>query len=77
MKECNIPDPVRFRAQCTGVGATREASELTGHARSIRVAAKMPAAQRPHAIGYPEVPDYMTDAHTYATTPFKRGSLRR
>lgn len=54
MKTNTPPSPVRFRAQCTGIGQTRQASERTGLARSQCVIDCAPAKQRAHAIGYPE-----------------------
>lgn len=47
------PSAIRFRAQCTGIGQTRQASERTGLARSQCVIDCAPAKQRAHAIGYP------------------------
>ena len=74
MKECNIPDPQRFRAQATGIGQTREASERTGMNRSAEVSEHMPDAQRKHAVGYPPK---MEDCCTVASMPIRRGTLRR
>lgn len=54
MKTCSIPSPERFRAQCTGVGQTRQNSERTGLNRSQRVIDAAPAQQRKFAVGYPE-----------------------
>lgn len=48
-----IPSAQRFRAQATGIGQTRQASERTGLARSQCVIDCAPAKQRAHAIGYP------------------------
>lgn len=48
-----IPDLARFRDQCTGIGATRQASEQTGHRRSQCVIDCAPAEQRKFAVGYP------------------------
>lgn len=77
MKECNVPDPVRFRAQCTGIGSTRSASEWSGRSRSQRVIDAAPAAQRALAVGYPApTPDEFAMA-SVAATPMRRGSLRR
>lgn len=46
-------DPVRFRAQCTGIGQTRQASEQTGMRRSQCVIDCAPKKQRRFAVGYP------------------------
>ena len=48
-----IPSPERFRAQCTGIGQTRQASEATGLRRSQCVIDCAAADQRKLAIGYP------------------------
>ena len=48
------PDPVRFRAQATGVGQTRMMSEQTGMRRSQKVIDCAPPDQRRYAIGYPK-----------------------
>lgn len=53
MKTIKCPDPVRFRAQCTGIGSTSKASERTGMNRSQEVIDAAPPAQRKHAVGYP------------------------
>lgn len=48
-------DPARFRAQATGIGQTVQASAATGAARTARVVACMPPAQRaavPRSAGY-------------------------
>lgn len=49
-------DPARFRAQATGIGQTRMASEMTGAARAMEVVDHMPPHCRaavPAAEGYP------------------------
>ena len=48
-----IPSQERFRAQCTGIGQTRQASESTGQRRSQCVIDCAPKDQRKFAIGYP------------------------
>lgn len=76
MKECHIPDPVRFRAQCTGVGSTRAAAEREGMHRSQRVIDAAPLAQRKHAVGYPTP----TPAEYSCCEPgqvLRQGTLRR
>jgi hypothetical protein len=65
MKTCSIPDPVRFRAQCTGIGSTRAAAESTGMRRSQEVIDAAPADQRKHAVGYPAP---TPDAYAWATS---------
>ena len=50
-------DPVRFRAQATGVGQTQSMSYSTGRMRAQRVIDSVPAESRgkiPAAEGYPE-----------------------
>lgn len=74
MKTCNIPDPVKFRAQCTGIGQSREASEMTGRMRAQRVIDSATPEQQKRAVGYPEpMPAYSMPV-MMAT---RRGSLRR
>lgn len=54
-----IPSQERFRAQCTGIGQTRKASEQTGQRRSQCVIDCAPKDQRKFAIGYPApLPEY-------------------
>lgn len=53
MKTCTIPSAQRFRAQCTGIGQTRAASERTGLRRSQEVIDASPVNQRKDAVGYP------------------------
>lgn len=48
-----VPTQERFRAQCTGIGQTRQASESTGMHRSQCVIDCAPKDQRKFAIGYP------------------------
>jgi hypothetical protein len=75
MKTCSIPDPVRFRAQCTGVGSTRAKAEHEGMERSQRVIDSAPDAQRKHAVGYPAP---TPDAYAYAMDGLvSRMSLKR
>lgn len=76
MKECNVADPVRFRAQCTGIGSTRKAAESNGMARSQRVIDAAPAAQRAHAIGYP-TPTPAEYAMAEPGTVYRQSTLRR
>lgn len=77
MKECNVPDPVRFRAQATGIGSTRGASEATGRGRAQRVIDCAPAEQRKHAVGYPApTPDELCYSSA-AIVAVRRSSLRR
>jgi hypothetical protein len=53
VKNRPIPDLARFRDQATGIGKTRQASEMTGHRRSQCVIDCAPADQRKFAVGYP------------------------
>lgn len=53
MNKRPTPDLHRFRNQCTGIGQTRQASEMTGARRSQCVIDCAPTAQRKHAVGYP------------------------
>lgn len=75
MKTCSIPDPVKFRAQCTGIGYTREASEMTGRARAQRVIDNATPEQQKRAVGYP-APSEFALAMAVAF-PMRRATLRR
>lgn len=62
-------DPAQFRAQATGIGQTRAASAATGAARTARVVACMPPAQRaavPRSAGYGPLG---ADGHTSLYAP--------
>ena len=76
MKDCKHPDPQRFRAQATGIGSTREASEWTGRNRAQRVIDSAPPEQRKHASGYP-APTPEDCCLAVVATPMRRSSLRR
>lgn len=71
-----IPSIERFRAQCTGIGQTRSASEQTGMRRSQGVIDCAPKDQRKFgkANGYP--PAYDDGCHTIGGVVFQRSTLR-
>lgn len=77
MKDIRTPDAQRFRAQATGIGQTRAASELTGRSRSQRVIDCAPPEQRRHAVGYPEPTPMECAVAAPLTTAIRRGTLRR
>lgn len=49
----SLPTPECFRAQATGIGQTREASEMTGRRRAQAVIDCAPRRKNGAANGYP------------------------
>lgn len=72
----NPPDPVRFRAQCTGIGQTIQGSEQTGMRRSQRVIDCAPPEQRKLAVGYPSTTEEQMAAIGVSMAP-RQTTLRR
>lgn len=73
---CVIPSAERFRAQCTGIGQSRKASEQTGQRRSQEVIDCAPKDQRKfgNAAGYPAPID---DGYTMPGKAFRQMSTLR
>lgn len=77
MKDIRTPDAQRFRAQATGIGSTRAASEWTGRNRAQRVIDCAPPEQRKHASGYPAPTPVECAIAGPMTAVIRRGTLRR